>query len=298
MQVTTGLGSFVANLLTKTPYTIIGHGLELLPSNSWYDQLRRIILSRAEKIISISRYTDGLVKQIGTKQFLSKSRSNRFILPLGTDPEKFFPCRDKEPNPFSPYIKDGDFILLTIGRLVERKGIDLVLKAIQSIVHQNNNFKYFIGGTGPDQERLQKMVNEFGLTNHVFFLGRIEQEKLNSHYAWSDIFLLPSRHTTSPPEVEGFGIVFLEAAACQTPGIGSTSGGIPDAIEEGKTGLLTDPNDPQMLGEKILYLKNHPEIRKEMGKAGRDRVLNSYNWDKVSNRYWDLLLFNNTESNR
>ena len=155
--------------------------------------------------------------------------------------------------------------------------MDSVLYALKEIVKENTDVVYLIGGSGPDANRLKKLRNKLGLQDYVTFLGRIPEEELPYYYSMADVFVMPAKN--DPPDVEGFGIVFLEANACETPVIGSRTGGIPDAIVDGKTGLLVDEDNIEELTSAIRNLITDVNLAHQMGKAGRERILSDINWD-------------------
>ncbi len=279
MQVTSGLGTFFWNRVKGVPYIIIGLGLEVLPSSFIpYNMMRKAILKNASKVISISHFTDALVSEYDV------SNTNRRIISLGTNPEEFYPRNLKKRDLF-PWLADENiFVCFSLCRLVKRKGMDTVIRAMEEL--KTENIIYVIGGNGPDEIRLKTLVKQLDLDEKVFFIGAVEQSKLADYYSAADLFVHPSRRYDNPPEVEGFGIVFLEAGACETPSIGSYSGGIPDAVIDGKTGLLIQPEDYKDLGEKILDLYKNPEKLRLMGANARRHVLQKANWKSVSQEYW------------
>ncbi len=109
-------------------------------------------------------------------------------------------------------------------------------------------------------------------------MGRIPEEELPYYYSLANVFVMPAK--SNPPDVEGFGIVFLEANACKTPVIGSKSGGIPDAIVDGKTGLLVEEDDTEELTTALWELITNEGLSQQMGEAGRKRILSEINWDR------------------
>jgi phosphatidylinositol alpha-1,6-mannosyltransferase len=281
MQVNTGLGGLIARRLFGIPYIVVGLGLELLPGRArWYHALRASILKGARKVVSISRFTDGLVAAFGV------ASGSRLVINPGTrlwaqPPEK------KRAALFG----DGDdvFVCLSLSRLVARKGIDKVLEALPLVLAKRSDILYCVAGGGPDLARLQGIVAEKGLGKHVRFLGRIDDEDLGSCYASADLFVLPSRESKNPPDAEGFGIVFLEAGACGTPSLGGASGGVPDAILDGKTGLLADPENPSAIAEKILLLMEDRSRLRSLGVAAKAHA-EEQAWDKVAARYFAAIL--------
>lgn len=285
MQVTTSPGSLLAALLLRVPYIVMGHGLEMLPPRrfpaafSW----RGPALRGAHRVISNSRFTDSLAARFGV------SAGRRRVINPGT---RRFPAPARDPAAaFGPLPPDPDrpFICLSLTRLVPRKGIDMALEAIAQVLRRRTDILYCVGGGGPDLGRLQALAAEKGIRDHVRFLGRLPDEKLGLCYASADLFVLPSRTSGNPPDAEGFGIVFLEAAACGTPSLGGKSGGIPDAIDNGVTGFLVDPLDPTAMAEKILLLMEDRERLRAMGESALARALAS-TWERSAEVYWSAIL--------
>ncbi|HTY08051.1 MAG TPA: glycosyltransferase, partial [Candidatus Edwardsbacteria bacterium] len=134
------------------------------------------------------------------------------------------------------------------------------------------DLRYVVVGEGPDLPRLRSLAGELGVLDRVTFTGRLDDAAVVALYHACDLFLMPSRTTLEPPNVEGFGISFLEAAACGKPVIGGRSGGIPDAVIDGITGLLVDPNDPRQIAAAALAVLRDPGYARSLGKAGRERA--------------------------
>jgi phosphatidylinositol alpha-1,6-mannosyltransferase len=140
--------------------------------------------------------------------------------------------------------------------------------------------QYVIVGSGPDEERLRQIVDHHGLHDAVHFAGRVPWDDLLLYYNAADVFVMPSRE--DPPDVEGFGLVFLEANACGTPVIGANAGGVPDAIVDGTTGYLVPPADPAALADALASVLTHPEQARAMGRAGRYRAATVASWGAVA----------------
>lgn len=280
MQVTTGLGSRLASLIVRVPYQVIGLGLEVLPPRRWPPVLswRALVLKGAQQVVSISRFTDGLVGRFGVPA------SRREVVNLGTRRFSDAEARRDREAAFGP-VPEGAFVCLTLSRLVPRKGVDQALEALARVATRRKDILYCIGGAGPDRSRLESIVASLGLQEHVRFLGRIPDDKLGLCYASADLFVLPSRTSDNPPDAEGFGIVFLEAGACGTPSLGGNSGGIPDAIDDGVTGFLVDPLDPAAIAERMLRLMEDRELLKRLGEAARARARAS-TWERASEAYF------------
>ncbi|MFX1396068.1 MAG: glycosyltransferase family 4 protein [Promethearchaeota archaeon] len=182
-------------------------------------------------------------------------------------------------------ISQEDFIILSIGRLVPRKRFDLVIRAIAKIKKKNPqiNLKYFLIGKGRELPKLKDLAEKLSIKEEIKFLGSVSHEIKYRYYKLSDIFVMPS--SIEKDSIEGFGIVFLEANYFKLPVIGTLSGGMKEAIIDEKTGFLVEPDDIDKIFEKILFLHDNPNIRKEMGEYGYNRVLKEYNWNIIVNDY-------------
>ncbi len=167
---------------------------------------------------------------------------------------------------------------MTVARLVKRKGHDLVLKAM-NLLKERENLHYVIAGAGNDRERLESLVTDLGLDDKVTFAGKVEDHELPDYYRLGDVFVMPNREVFEETgSLEGFGISFIEAGACGRPVIAGRSGGAVNAVMDGVTGYLIDSENPRECADKITYLLDHPEVRTEMGRKGRERVEKNFSW--------------------
>lgn len=260
---------------------VASHARELLISpfagnEGWVtDKLhhwRKKMFQKADGFFPVSHYTASLLQDDGV------SKQKIHVVGNGTDPEVYYP--QKTGILRQNLQLDNKKVILTICRLVPRKGIDLVLKALKSIKEQRQDVVYLIGGTGPDEQRLRSLVSELELDDDVQFLGRIPDDKMAAYYSLGNVFVMPARN--DPPDVEGFGIVFLEANACETAVIGSNTGGIPDAVIHGETGYLIEENNLNQLTDFLTRLLTDEELARKMGRKGRKRILNEATWDHVA----------------
>ncbi|MHB9019338.1 MAG: glycosyltransferase family 4 protein [Minisyncoccota bacterium] len=173
-------------------------------------------------------------------------------------------------------IKD-EYVILTTSRLVYKNGVDILIEALAKLKETRPNIKLLIIGGGPELANLQRTTNNLRLNNNVVFLGQIPQKDLPIYFRVSDVFVRASRS-------EGLGNSFLEAIAAEVPVIGTPVGGIVDFLINGHTGLLSNPEDPDNLAEKIDYILNHQEIRKTVIKNGLALVEKNYSWDVVAEK--------------
>jgi phosphatidylinositol alpha-1,6-mannosyltransferase len=252
---------------------MFAHGNEILAlrDSKWLPGLQAV--QTADAILANSRYTASLLHGIGV------SPSRVLVIHPGCDADRFSPDarRDDTRERLMKCSQDA-FVVLTVGNLVERKGHDMVLQAIAALKDKIPELVYVISGAGPYDVVLEKSAAELGITDRVRFLGRIATDDLPALYAASDVFAMPSRLREEARDVEGFGIVFVEASACGIPVIGGRSGGIEDAIVHDETGMLVEPGDQSALVAAIEALWRNPELRASFGAAGRQRVVSELTW--------------------
>ncbi|GEM_PF-786753 len=180
--------------------------------------------------------------------------------------------------------KKKNFVLLTVCNLVKRKNIDTVLKAL-SLLKESYDFKYYIIGKGPEEENLKRISEDLSLKKKVEFPGELGEEKFR-YYKICDIFVMPSKVVEEEGSFEGFGIVFLEAGFFKKFLIGSKTGGIPEAVLDGKTGILIEnPEDYGKLSEVIKSYFDNPSRFKKMGENAYKRVVSEFDVKKLIKNY-------------
>ncbi len=167
---------------------------------------------------------------------------------------------------------EGSFVVLSVGRLVARKAHDLLLHALARLTREGQPVAAAVVGDGPERPRLEALAGELGITDRVRFVGWVPEEVLPDYYAAADAFVLASRALAGRDGVEGFGIVFLEAGAAGLPVVGASTGGIPEAVEEGRTGLLVPPDDVEALADALRWLVRDPDKARRLGEEGRRRA--------------------------
>ncbi len=245
---------------------------------------RRLLWSafgRADLVIANSQFTASLLRQ--------GVRNGRVaIVYLGADPRRFHPA-PPDPQLMRQWDLANRKVLLTVGRLTPRKGQDQTLRALPAILARVPQAVYVIAGTGEYEPELRQIAADVGVADRVRFVGAVEESDLPRLYNLADLFLMPNRSMPGSGNVEGFGIVFLEAGASGLPVIGGRSGGVPDAVCEGQSGLLVDGASAEAIAEAALKLLTNPELARRMGEQGRRRVSESLTWDHCANRVRDLL---------
>jgi phosphatidylinositol alpha-1,6-mannosyltransferase len=192
-----------------------------------------------------------------------------------------FQAGKKPPELLAKYKIENRPTLLCIGRLVHRKGQDQLIKAMVLIKKEVPDALLLIIGSGPREAHLRKLIAKYHLENDVQLLGRITYDQLPKHFLLGDVFVSPSRTRLAGLEVEGLGIVYLEASACGLPVIAGDSGGAPDAVKVNETGLVVDGTDTTEIAEACISLLSNPKLAKEYGVNGRKWAVENWNWN-----YW------------
>jgi len=202
------------------------------------------------------------------------------ILPVGLRVEKFkFSTRKIKP--------EKPIKILTVGRLVEKKGYEYAIRAIVKIVAKHKNIFYMIAGDGPLRDELESLVSELGARNYVKFMGAVEEDEVLNLYQQAHIFVLPSV-TASNGDREGQALVLQEAQAMGLPVVSTLHNGIPEGVPEGKSGFLVPERDVNALAERLNYLIEHPELWPEMGMYGRKFVEERYNIKKLNQQLVEI----------
>jgi phosphatidyl-myo-inositol dimannoside synthase len=171
-------------------------------------------------------------------------------------------------------IDAGQKLILSVGRLMRRKGFDSVIRALPLLRQQGIDAHYAVIGIGEDAEYLRRLASELGMTDRVHLLGHVSYEDLPRWYCASDLFAMPNRDIAG--DTEGFGLVYLEAAAAGRPVVAGTAGGTASAVVDEVTGLRVDGERLDAIARALSRLLSNAEEAAQMGRNGRDRVLENY----------------------
>ncbi len=260
---------------------ILGHGAEFLSGASklrkhvWLPVYSKWIVSKAKKVITNSHYTKTLVEKINPK-------SKTIALPLAVN-HTFFNPIIKSPN------KDK-IRFSTVSRILKFKGHDFILKAFENLPKLlRDKIEWHIAGTGPYLDDLKKMISISPIKSQIQLHGFIPDAELPDFYKSSDIFILATREEDQSNQVEGFGLVFLEAQSCGVPVIGPKTGGITDAIEDGNGGWLFQQDNEAELKTILTEIIETPLIINNQGVKARERVLQKCTWDSYCNQLYKIL---------
>lgn len=180
-------------------------------------------------------------------------------------------------------------VIISVGRLVHRKGQDKLIAALPKIKAMVPNVHLVLVGIGPHQKYLEKLAQKLQISDCITFIGRINYAELPRYICLGDIFAMPSRSRFFGLEVEGLGIVYLEASACGLPVVGGMSGGAPDAVLAGETGVVVDGTNSDEIATACIELLNNPELCALMGSNGREWIIENWRWEIWATRYAALL---------
>lgn len=255
------------------------HGREVLTMHyaGWgaaglFDRARRYTMGAVDRLFPGSNYA---LKLVNEKNIAYQSAE---VVHYGCNVERFVPGGGEEKR--RELGLEGKKVMVTLSRLVPRKGIDTTLEALPAIARAVPDVIYLVAGSGPDRARLTSLAERLGVMPWVRFLGMVPDAEVPPLLHMADLFVMPAREER--PDVEGFGLVFLEANACGTAVIGSTSGGIADAVLDGETGLLVPPGAPGPLADAAIRLLNDADLRRKLGETGRARVLRDFTWERMA----------------
>jgi phosphatidylinositol alpha-1,6-mannosyltransferase len=274
-----GAAALLLRRRLRLPYVVLGYGREmtLTGGNLMKWLVQRSVLRGAAGGLAISHYTAAQMARRGLPQ------ERQAVIFAGVNPEEFAPEPERVAELRHRLGLGEEQVLLTVSRLVSRKGQDQVLRALGTVQAQAGPLRYLIAGSGPEDARLHELAHSLGLEDSVIFLPEVSDEDLPALYALADVFVMPSRDLPGEP-IEGFGLVYLEANLCGTPAIGGRTGGTADAILDGETGLLVDPEKPEEIAAALLRLLLDPDLARRMAEAGARRATASFIWDRVAER--------------
>ncbi len=248
-------------------------------------QAMRRIGARCDTVTYLGEYTRRrLARALGPTTTLRR-------LAPGVDTEQFHPGVDDR-TVRARYGLLGRPVVVCVSRLVARKGQDVLIRALPRIRQQVPDAALLLVGR-PNRVRfarsLERLADHEGVADHVIFAGGVPGDQLPEHYAAGDVFAMPCRTRRLGLDVEGLGIVYLEASAVARPVIAGESGGAPEAVRDGESGRVVDGRDPTVVAARIIDLLRSPPERERMGRAGRQWVEQAWTWDVAAARLQDLV---------
>ncbi len=270
----TGIVGLLLKVVTGKEYVLYTHSADIMEYQKYplIKMLLLIVLRHAYKVVANSEYTKARLLDLGVEE-QKIIKINPMI-----DFDRF--SRDVDTSDIiQRYGLKGRRIILSVNRLVERKGNDIVIKALTLIKENIPDVLYIIMGDGPYKKRLETITIEEGVKNNVIFISSVkDDDDIVKLYNVCDVFVMLSRELKEKGDAEGFGIVFLEANSAGKPVVGGNSGGIADAVVHGLTGLLVDPLDIKKIADAITLLLTDTEYAKRLGMEGRRRVEQEFDY--------------------
>jgi glycosyltransferase involved in cell wall biosynthesis len=273
--------------LLRIPVVVTVHGLDVTYSNRFYQWLIPRCLRRMDKIICVSSYTREQCIRRGVPRVLCE------VIPNGVNLHEFSgqytPQGMRNLQSAAADCLRGRKVLLTVGRLIERKGVvHFLTEVMPRILAQRTDICYLIIGEGPERDLIETRITSLHLGGQVVLLGQVDDDTLRAAYHISDLFVMPNIPVQN--DIEGFGLVALEAAAAGRYVVASKLDGIPEAIVPGENGILLDPLDSEAFAGTILDLLADDEKRASLGRKARDYVHNHYSWDIIARRYQQVFM--------
>lgn len=251
-------------------YAVVVHGAEMTVPAAVPGVRRRLAraLAEADLLLPVSAFTADKVER-----FIR--RAGHRVPPIDllrarVDLQRFSTEADGAAARGSFGIDASGKVILCFGRLVRRKGVHRLIQAMPDIARRVPTAVALVAGTGPEERNLRSLARRLGAP--VVFTGRIPEEQAPDVYAAADVFALPVADRWFGLEMEGLGVVLLEAAACGVPAVTGRSGGTPEAVLDGESGFVVDARERKALVDKIAWLLEHPQRAREMGQAGRGHV--------------------------
>jgi phosphatidylinositol alpha-1,6-mannosyltransferase len=265
-----GMVALVVGRLARLPVLIYAHGEELTGwGRGWKFKAMCFTMRRADALLSNSDFTrDTLVNQLGVEP-------GRVELTYPTvDEERFrpdLPCADLRAQ---LGLHTGQPLILSVGRLMRRKGFDRVIEALPHLIAQGIDVQYALIGIGEERAYLQGLADKLGIGHRVHLLGHVSYDDLPRWYCACNLFAMPNRDVGG--DTEGFGLVFLEAASAGRPALAGTAGGTGSAVIDGVTGLRVDGEDLAAIQDGLVRLLTNSAETEQMGREGRERVIGFY----------------------
>jgi phosphatidylinositol alpha-1,6-mannosyltransferase len=271
-----GVMALALRLCTGVPYACYVHGEDVGTARCSREHrwLADRVLRAASFLIANSRNTERiLVEEWGIPQDRIR------LLHPGVDTGRFVPAPPHR-SLRADLGWDDRPVVLTVGRLQLRKGHDQMIRALTTIREAVPGILYTIAGDGEERAALEGLVDHEGMGGHVQFLGEIDDDRLVQCYQQCDLFVLPNRQVGR--DIEGFGMVLLEAQACGKPVIAGASGGTAETMQIAETGLVVSCDGPDVLAQAVIELLADPDRRARMGAAARDWVVERFDWESLS----------------
>ncbi len=270
-----GLVGAICKKVCKRPLVVTIHGSDIFPFRKGsLKHLLRLVLKSCDACTANSQATASAAQEITDVQ------QKLAVIPMGVDLNRF--------HPDEPGFATDKPLILSVGRLINWKGVDYLIRAMPLVLEQLPEARLVICGDGPERANLERLASELSLTGNVVFEGSVPNSRLPDYYRTASVFVLPSIVIESTGETEALGVVLLEAMACGKPVIGSNVGGIPDIIEDGWNGFLVQQKSPEELADRIVRLLSSDELRHRFSENALQTVRERFSWEAVTDRFGEI----------
>ena len=247
-----------------------------------------LLLRRIGSTVDVLTYLGDFTRAAISQGISAKAQSSMVKVAPGIDVDHFIPTDASALRESLGITKKK--VIVSVGRLVHRKGQDCLIESMPQILSSVPDAHLLLIGQGPYREHLQELVRKHRLESSVTFIGRIEYKDLPMYLCAGEIFAMPSRSRLMGLEVEGLGIVYLEASSCGLPVLAGSSGGAPDAVVQNITGLVVDGTNHEQIATAAIELLNNSSASQLMGAAGRQWIVENWRWEIWSKEFEDLLV--------
>jgi phosphatidyl-myo-inositol dimannoside synthase len=270
---------------TGTKYGVLVHGGDLLKElhrihhHPLGRRTAKALLGSATAVVANSQWTREQAQKVLRELGLDPLAEHVQVVPLGTDPAQFRPGLDTR-EVRARYRLNGGPWILTVARLEAHKGVDTGIKALARMRQEGLEAHYTVVGIGKKRDAFKRLADDLGVGDLVRFLGNVPDADLAAMYNVGTVYLGASR-LADGERVEGFGVALAEASACGLPVVAGRSGGLAEAVQDGETGLVVDPEDVEAVATALRRILTDDLFARRLGHAGRNSVETLYNWDRV-----------------
>jgi phosphatidylinositol alpha-1,6-mannosyltransferase len=268
-----------------TKYGVFVHGGDLLKElhaihhSRFARKTAKALFGSAVAVVANSQWTREQAQKVLRELGLDPLAEHVRLVPLGTDPEQFRPGIDTRAVR-ARYGVNGESWALTVARLEPYKGVDTALRAVAQCRKEGIDVNYLVVGSGKKRKEYQRLAAGLDIADHVRFVGNVPEAELPAVFNLATVYVGASRRADGS-RVEGFGVALAEASACGLPVIAGQSGGLAEAVHDGETGLVVNPDQPEAVAAALKRLFGDQLLARRLGQAGRKSIETYYNWDRV-----------------
>jgi phosphatidylinositol alpha-1,6-mannosyltransferase len=270
-----------------TKYGVFVHGGDLLKElhaihhSRFARKTAKALFGSAVAVVANSQWTREQAQTVLRELGLDPLAEHVRLVPLGTDPEQFRPGIDTRAVRARYRVNGADRPwALTVARLEPYKGVDTALKAVARCRQEGVELNYLVVGSGKKRKAYQALAEDLGIAEYVRFIGNVPEAELPAIFNTAAVYIGVSRRADGS-RVEGFGVALAEASACGLPVVAGQAGGLAEAVSDGETGLVVNPEEPEAVAAALKRLLGDQLLARRMGQAGRKAIETYYNWDRV-----------------